>query len=114
MKTKHKIGIDELHTVCAIFHKLTRTSDLTKDMNLWNAINDLDNYNFSELLAESLDEIGIKVKRKYKCENCGKMTTFDTRPVYHPTARCQSERYDAERQRMHEELCLKCYREAHP
>ena len=113
MKTKHKISIDELHQICAVFHKLTRTSDLTKNADLWKAINELDDYNFSELMDWSLEEIGIKVKREYECYECGKMTVFDTRPSYHPTAKCQGERYRAERERMHEQLCLKCYRKEH-
>lgn len=69
-RTKHTITEDELGEFCFWFHKLSRTSDLTANADLWNAIDELGETdgesNYSLLMENALQEIGIKVKHPRK------------------------------------------------
>jgi len=59
-----KISENDLKVLCWAFHKATRTSDCTKNLDLWNAINALEGNNYALLMDNALLEIGIKVDYK--------------------------------------------------
>lgn len=107
MKTKGVITCDDLSTACWTFHKLTRTSDLTKNLNLWNAINELDDHNFYDLMEEAFMAVGIKINNRFKCRQCGKGTRYDNSKKFYPGIP-GIESYRLERARLHKRLCRKC------
>lgn len=63
---KMEITEEQLETICWTFHRLSRVSNLTKDMNLWNAIHDLQMSQekdvYRELMLLALKEADINLK----------------------------------------------------
>lgn len=105
---KAKINCEDVDEMCYMFHRLSRISDSTKNLDLWNAIDKLPDYSYYDLMEDALREIGIVVDDKYICDKCGAQTKFsDAKAFYKGVTKYDA--YQMERRRLHERRCRDCF-----
>lgn len=58
-----KITEEQLSEVCFWFHKWFRVADCKGDIEMWNAINNLEDGVYGQAMKDALKEIGIEVEK---------------------------------------------------
>jgi len=57
-----KITQEQLETICRAFHKYWRVADIKNSLELWNAIDGIDDEDYGQAMRDALKEAGITVE----------------------------------------------------